>query len=87
MVQAGYQNVIIEKHGPVAVLKVNRPEALNALNEQVLGELAEAVSELETDRSISVVVFTGEGKSFIAGADIKLMVNLTPLEAKVFAEN
>ncbi|MBN1540238.1 MAG: enoyl-CoA hydratase/isomerase family protein [Candidatus Thermoplasmatota archaeon] len=83
----GYQNVIIEKHGPVAVLKVNRPEALNALNEQVLRELTEAVSDLETDRSISVVVFTGEGKSFIAGADIKLMVNLTPLEAKVFAEN
>jgi enoyl-CoA hydratase len=81
-----YENLIVEKKGPVAVLKINRPEALNALNEQTLRDMMHAVSELETDRSVSVAVLTGEGKAFIAGADIKHMVKLTPLQAKNFAE-
>jgi len=81
-----YQNVILEKEGPVAILKINRPEALNALNEDTLRDLMHAVTELETDKDISVAILTGEGKSFIAGADIKHMVGLTPLQAKVFAE-
>ncbi|MGA1792814.1 MAG: enoyl-CoA hydratase-related protein, partial [Thermoplasmatota archaeon] len=81
-----YENVILERHGKVAVLKINRPEALNALNEQTLRDMMHAVTELETDTSISVVILTGEGKAFIAGADIKHMLNLTPLQAKVFAE-
>ena len=81
-----YENLILEKDGPIAVLKINRPEALNALNEQTLRDLMHAVTELETDRDISVVILTGEGKAFIAGADIKHMVKLTPLQAKVFAE-
>ncbi len=81
-----YQNIIVEKDGPVAIIKINRPEALNALNEQTLRDLMHGVTDLETDPSISVVILTGEGKSFIAGADIKHMVTLTPLQAKVFAE-
>jgi len=61
-------------------------ELMNALNEQALRDMMHAVTELETDTTISVVILTGEGKSFIAGADIKHMLNLTPLQAKVFAE-
>lgn len=81
-----YENLIIERDGPVAVLKINRPEALNALNEQTLRDLMHAVDELEIDLDINVVILTGEGKAFIAGADIKHMSNLTPLQAKLFAE-
>jgi len=81
-----YENIIVEKEGAVAVIRINRPEALNALNEQTLRDLMHAVTELETDKGVSVAILTGEGKAFIAGADIKHMVNLTPLQAKVFAE-
>ncbi len=81
-----YENLIIERNGPIAVLKINRPEALNALNEQTLRDLMHAVDELEMDLDINVVILTGEGKAFIAGADIKHMSNLTPLQAKLFAE-
>ena len=81
-----YQNLIIEKDGNVATIKINRPEALNALNEQTLRDLMHAVDELEMDMDISVVILTGEGKAFIAGADIKHMVTLTTIQAKLFAE-
>jgi len=81
-----YENVIMEKKGAVAIVKVNRPEALNALNEQTLRDLMHVVTDLEVDREIKVAILTGEGKAFIAGADIKHMSELTPLQAKVFAE-
>ncbi|MEA3560024.1 MAG: enoyl-CoA hydratase-related protein [Candidatus Thermoplasmatota archaeon] len=81
-----YQNLIIERDGAVATIKINRPEALNALNEQTLRDLMHAVDELEMDKDISVVILTGEGKAFIAGADIKHMVSLTTIQAKLFAE-
>lgn len=58
-----------EKHG-VAVLTINRPEALNALNAVVITELEDAVSRMEAQRSLSVLIITGEGRSFVAGADI-----------------
>ncbi len=81
-----YENLILEKDGHVAVIKINRPKALNALNEDTLKELLGVVNELESDADIRAVILTGEGKAFIAGADIKLMSDLTPLEAKAFAE-
>ncbi|MDG6225594.1 MAG: enoyl-CoA hydratase-related protein [Candidatus Thermoplasmatota archaeon] len=81
-----YENVILEKKGPIAIIKMNRPEALNALNEQTLRDLMHAITDIETDHTIKVAIITGEGKAFIAGADIKHMSELTPLEAKVFAE-
>jgi len=81
-----YENVTLERRGPIAIVKVNRPEALNALNEQTLRDLMHVVTDIETDPEVRVVVLTGEGKAFIAGADIKHMSELTPLQAKVFAE-
>jgi enoyl-CoA hydratase len=81
-----YGNLIMEKDGPVAVIKINRPKVLNALNEDTLRDLMHAVTELETDLDVNVVILTGEGKAFIAGADIKQMVDLNPLQAKIFAE-
>lgn len=81
-----YENVILERKGPIAIIKMNRPEALNALNEQTLRDLMHAITDIETDHTVKVAIITGEGKAFIAGADIKHMSELTPLEAKVFAE-
>ncbi len=82
-----YKNIKIEKKEGFATLKINRPQALNALNKDTLNELSKAIDELNKDKKIKVVILTGEGdKAFIAGADIKQMANLTPLEAKEFSE-
>ena len=82
-----YTNIKIEKKEGFATLKINRPQALNALNKDTLNELSKAIDELNKDKKIKVVILTGEGdKAFIAGADIKQMANLTPLEAKEFSE-
>lgn len=68
-----YENLILERHGPVAVVKLNRPEALNALSPDLTRELSDALDALEADEGNSVVVLTGSEKAFAAGADIKVM--------------
>jgi enoyl-CoA hydratase len=79
----GYETIIFQKHGKVAVIKFNRPKALNAINPQVVAEVQKALDEIEKDPSVKVLVFTGEGeKAFVAGADISYMVNLSPLAAR-----
>jgi len=82
-----YKNIILDKKDAIGFIKINRPKVLNALNEETIGEITKAVLELEEDNKIKVGVLTGEGKAFIAGADISAMANMTPLEAKEFAEN
>lgn len=80
------ENVILEREGQVAILTINRPKVLNALNEDTLRDIDKALEELEQDREIRVVIITGaEEKAFVAGADISFMENLAPLEAKKFA--
>jgi enoyl-CoA hydratase len=82
-----YETIIFEKHGPVAVIRFNRPKALNAINPQVNADVHGALDEIEKDPSVRVVVLTGEGeKAFIAGADISHMVKLSPLEARKWSE-
>ena len=81
-----YKNIIIEKKQGIGYIKINRPQALNALNKETLEELKNAISDLDQDKNIKVAILTGVGKAFIAGADIKQMANLTPLEAKKFSE-
>jgi len=81
-----YQNIIFEKEGPVAIIKFNRPKALNAINPEVLAEANDALDKIQEDRSLRVLVLTGAGdKAFVAGADITHMVNLSPLEARKFS--
>ncbi|MBW1996888.1 MAG: enoyl-CoA hydratase/isomerase family protein [Deltaproteobacteria bacterium] len=81
-----YQNIIFEKEGPVAIIKFNRPKALNAINPDVLTEANDALDRIQEDRSLKVLVLTGAGeKAFVAGADIGHMVNLSPLEARRFS--
>jgi enoyl-CoA hydratase len=72
----------------LALVTVNRPEKLNALNREVMRELDEAFSRVETDPAIRGMILTGAGgKAFIAGADIQEIAELSPAEAQRFAAN
>jgi enoyl-CoA hydratase len=68
-----YQTIEIETHGRAALVRLNRPQALNALNAELIGELDCALTGFETDPDIRCVVITGSEKAFAAGADIKEM--------------
>ena len=75
-----YESITVERRGKVAVLTINRPEKLNALNKQVHAEGVSALEELRHDESVRVLVITGAGeKSFIAGADISEFEGQTPV--------
>ena len=77
-----FENLLLERDGPVAIVTLNRPKVLNALNTQTLSELAGLMAELKADASVRVVVLTGSGeKSFVAGADINELAALLPIEA------
>lgn len=66
-----FENVQIDRHGPIAVLTVNRPKALNALNAETLGEISEAVDLIVDDAEVGALIITGGGdRAFAAGADI-----------------
>ena len=79
--------VRLETEGAVAVLTIDRPKALNALNQQVLKELEEAISKVAHDSSLRALIVTGGGeKAFVAGADIGEMQNYTTAQALMFAQ-
>ncbi|MDY6881915.1 MAG: enoyl-CoA hydratase-related protein [Thermodesulfobacteriota bacterium] len=81
-----YENIIFERDGDVAVIKFNRPKALNAINQAVLSEVADALDKIEADKSVRVLVLTGEGeKAFVAGADIAHLTKLDPLQSRTFS--
>ena len=75
-----------EVQNNIAIVTIDRPEALNALNLDVLAELEQIVSRAEKDQDVYVVVITGAGRSFVAGADIAQMKDLTANEAREFGE-
>jgi len=78
----------LEPQGEIALLRINRPEALNAMNIDVISELSRTVDILGADESIKVVIITGSGeKSFCAGADISYMVNIDPITAEKYASS
>ncbi|MFJ1460173.1 enoyl-CoA hydratase [Nocardia sp. N2S4-5] len=68
-----FETILLERKGRVALITLNRPKALNALNSQVLTDITAALDELESDDGIGAVVLTGSEKAFAAGADIKEM--------------
>ena len=83
-----YNNIIFKKEGSVAIIKFNRPKALNAINPDVIMETNDALDKIEGDQSIKVLILTGEGeKAFVAGADIAHMVKLSPLQARRFSRD
>src|SRR5258708_36194859 len=68
-----YENILVETHGAVGLVRLNRPKALNALNADLVDELGQAVDGFEADDAIGCIVLTGSDKAFAAGADIKEM--------------
>jgi len=67
------QILLLEKDGPVATLTLNRPEVMNALSPELLGEICQAFKALQQDREIRAVILTGNGRAFCAGLDLKAM--------------
>jgi enoyl-CoA hydratase len=81
-----FENLLLDQSGAVAIITVNRPKVLNALNAPTLDELRRAVLDMKRDDSVRVVVLTGAGeKSFIAGADINELAVQTPITGREHA--
>jgi len=76
-----YENIIVETRGKVGLVRLNRPQALNALNAALLGELGAAVDAFEADPDIGCIVIAGSDKAFAAGADIKEMATKSFMDA------
>ena len=80
-----YNSIIVETEDQVAIIRLNRPDALNALNAELLSELAQAVSEADANDKIRCLILTGSEKAFAAGADITEMADLSFVD--VFASD
>ena len=81
-----FENIEVAREENLAILTVNRPKSLNALNRATVAELSRAVDELSVDRAIRALIVTGAGeKAFVAGADIAEMASLTSPEALEFS--
>src|SRR6202161_4078308 len=76
-----YENILVETRSRVGLIRLNRPQALNALNRALLHELSEAVDVFDADDKIDCMVITGSDRAFAAGADIKEMADKTFIEA------
>ncbi len=84
--QVSKQYILFEQRDSIAIVKLNRPEKLNAMNLDVIAELNTIVDRISNDDNIKVVIITGVGeKAFCAGADIEYMSKINPLEAEQYA--
>lgn len=77
---ADYETILVETHGRVGLVRLNRPKALNALSAQLLEELMDALAELDEEPGIGAMVITGNERVFAAGADIREMAQASPVE-------
>ncbi|MXK61394.1 enoyl-CoA hydratase, partial [Burkholderia pseudomallei] len=68
-----YENIVVETRGRVGLITLNRPKALNALNDALMDELGVALKAFDADEGIGAIVVTGSEKAFAAGADIGMM--------------
>lgn len=75
-----YENILVEQQGKVGLIRLNRPQALNALNDQLMDELGHALSAFDADEGIGCIVLTGSEKAFAAGADIGAMASYTYMD-------
>ena len=79
-----YTKLIVDVKDKICTVKINNPEAMNALNSTILSELDAAFTEIAANEEVSVVVITGEGRAFVAGADISQMSTMNATEGKAF---
>jgi enoyl-CoA hydratase len=76
----GYENLLVDTGGGVAVITLNRPNALNTLNNALMAELSDVLDNLEADDAIGAIIITGNDKAFAAGADIKEMKDMSAMD-------
>ncbi len=81
------KNILLDKKDHIAILSLNREYVLNALNTQVLKDINIILDDIKNDEDIYVVIITGKGKAFIAGADISEMKDKTPLKKEGYLGN
>lgn len=77
---ADYENILAETHGRVGLVRINRPQAMNALNRALIVELMSALFDFDADPAIGAMVVTGNERAFAAGADIKEMADSSPVD-------
>ena len=83
-----YKNIIVTKEdGGLAIVTLNRPESLNALNAETADNIRKAAGILRDDDEVRVIIITGQGKAFAAGADIKELKDAAPVEAREWVRN
>ncbi|OPY57950.1 MAG: putative enoyl-CoA hydratase echA8 [Pelotomaculum sp. PtaU1.Bin035] len=83
-----WNNILVEFDNEIAMVSINRPKALNALDNETLTELSDAMAELAANQGVRAIILTGAGdKAFVAGADIAYMLSLTPVQAKEFSRH
>ena len=81
-----FKNIFVETENGIATLVFNRPDQLNAMNRQMMDEIVEAIQAINDREDVKVAVIRGEGRAFMAGADIKEYGNQTPKEFDAFQE-
>ena len=77
---ADYENILVERLEGVGLVRLNRPQALNALNSRLVAELMAALEEMDSDDSVRAIVVTGSERAFAAGADIKEMAGASAVD-------
>ena len=81
-----YKNLIVETIKKIGIVKINRPEVLNAVNIETILELEKAMHEFDDNEDILVIIITGEGKSFVSGSDISKLAQLDALQAREYSQ-
>ena len=80
-----YENIMIETDGKIGLIKMNRPDVLNAVNIETILELENAVNELNDNQDIFVIIISGEGKSFVSGSDISRLAEMDTIMARNYS--
>lgn len=81
-----YKNIIVEIAERIAILKVNRPDVLNAVNTETILEIESAMHEMAENKEVRVIIITGEGKSFVSGSDISRLAQMDSLAAREYSQ-
>lgn len=82
-----YKTILLDAKDGICLITMNNPKTMNALSDVTVGELSEALDRIEDDSSIRVVIITGSGKAFVAGADISYMASITAEQARRFSRD
>jgi enoyl-CoA hydratase len=81
-----YKNIVVEVMEKVGMVKINRPDVLNAINIDTILEIEKAIHDFNENKNIMVIIITGEGKSFVSGSDISKLVEMGPLKAREYSQ-